>query len=170
MKARRIRAQSRRTITARTITARKIKARSFAGGALAVAIALAACASQASGADVGAKTGTKTGTKPRDRTAASHAPLAGWVTYLVTGSSAQVTYGPQGSSVMSLSPMKASSPLGGARFYVLQAQLQGSGSVTCQLQINGRSVAVAHASGADNVALCSASRDPATGKWLSYTP
>jgi hypothetical protein len=50
------------------------------------------------------------------------------VTYEVSGSDAQVTYGPAGSDLSGTVPMKVIAKLGDPAYYALQAQLQGGGS------------------------------------------
>lgn len=101
--------------------------------------------------------------------AASHAassPAARQaVTYVVTGSPADVTYGPAGSSLTGTVPMHVSRPLGSPSYYSLQAQLQGSGTVTCAIEVDGRVISRATASGQYQVAMCEISQDPFSGGW-----
>lgn len=87
------------------------------------------------------------------------------LTYMVTGSAADVTYGPTGTSVSGAVPLNVSGPLGDPLYYSIQAQLQGSGSVTCELEIDGKVISTATASGGYNIAMCEISRDPLSGQW-----
>jgi hypothetical protein len=76
------------------------------------------------------------------------------VTYVVTGSNANVTYGPAGSDYQGSAPMSVSRPLAQPQFYSINAQLTGDGSVTCKLQVDGVTIATGSASGSSNVASC----------------
>jgi hypothetical protein len=78
------------------------------------------------------------------------------VTYIVSGSSADVTYGPAGSSLSGHSPMKVTKKLGDPAYYSISAQLNGSGHVSCKLEIDGEVVSHAEASGSYQIAMCEA--------------
>ena len=89
------------------------------------------------------------------------------VTYVVTGSTADVTYGPIGSSNAGTSPMhkRVSLDSTDAIGYSLTAQLQGGGAVACKIVIDGQTVASASASGGYNIAMCETVKDPLTGEY-----
>ena len=96
------------------------------------------------------------------------AGAASTITYVVTGSSsAQVTYGPAGSNYTGSSPMRktvtipASVPI----YYSIDAQLQGSGSVTCEILVGSTVVSKGSASGGYQIASCEISQDPFSGQW-----
>lgn len=99
--------------------------------------------------------------------AAPGAPAGGGtVTYSVTGSDARVTYGPAGSSLSGSAPMSVTQPLGNAAYYSVSAQLRGSGSVACEIDVNGAPVSQAAATAAYGLALCEITRDPLhPGQW-----
>lgn len=88
------------------------------------------------------------------------------VTYVVTGSYARVTYGPTGSEDQGTVPMSVTQSLGSPRYYVISAQLQGSGSVSCQIKVAGVTISSASASGGYNIADCGINHD-ATGSWIN---
>lgn len=89
------------------------------------------------------------------------------VTYVTSGNTADanVTYGPAGSTVQGGVPMQASSQLGTATYYAINAQLQGDGTVSCQILIDGTAVSSASASGGYDLARCEIIRDP-SGNWI----
>jgi hypothetical protein len=89
------------------------------------------------------------------------------VTYEVTGSDAQVTYGPAGRDLSGTVPMKVTAKLGDPAYYALQAQLQGGGSVTVKILVNGKVVSQGTASGGYNIAMAEISKNPLTGEWES---
>jgi hypothetical protein len=98
--------------------------------------------------------------------AASSAPAAKQtVTYVVSGSSADVTYGPAGSDLSGSVPMRVTQPLGTPVYYAISAQLQGSGDVSCQILVDGKVISSATASGGYNIADCEISQDPLSGNW-----
>jgi hypothetical protein len=76
------------------------------------------------------------------------------VTYVVTGSAANVTYGPTGSDYTGTAPMSVTRPLGQPQFYSINAQVTGNGTVTCKLQVDGVTIATGSASGDSSVASC----------------
>jgi hypothetical protein len=82
------------------------------------------------------------------------------VTYVVSGSTADVTYGPSGSSFSHKVPMNVSKPLGSPQYYSISAQLQGGGHVSCELKVNGKTLSKASASGSYNIAMCEIVQDP----------
>ena len=99
-------------------------------------------------------------------TAASSAPAQKQtVTYIVTGSPADVTYGPAGSDFSGSVPMKVTKPLGNPDYYAIDAQLQGGGDVSCKIEVNGKVISQATASGGYNIASCEISQDPFSGNW-----
>src|SRR5215831_11578651 len=72
------------------------------------------------------------------------------VTYLATGGSANVTYGPSGSGFQGSAPLK------------------GGGTVTCQLKVDGVTIASSTASGTNSVANCAMDQD-LNGSWQATT-
>jgi hypothetical protein len=77
------------------------------------------------------------------------------VTYVATGNSANVTYGPSGSGYQGSAPLTVTRPLvGNPQFYSISAQLRDGGTVTCQLKVDGVTIASASASGTNGVASC----------------
>jgi lambda repressor-like predicted transcriptional regulator len=89
------------------------------------------------------------------------------ITYVVTGSSADVTYGPAGSNLSGSVPMSVTAPLGSPAFYSIDAQLNGNGEVQCEIEINGQVISSGTATGSYNIASCEISQDPITGQWQS---
>jgi hypothetical protein len=89
------------------------------------------------------------------------------ITYKVSGSPADVTYGPSGSSYTGTVPMSKTMSLGDsdAAYYAITAQLQGGGAVNCAIVIDGQTITTAHADGGYNIAQCEVLKDPITGKW-----
>jgi len=49
-------------------------------------------------------------------------------------------------------------------YYAINAQLQGGGTVSCQIQVDGKTISTATASGGYNIADCEISQD-FTGGW-----
>ena len=92
-------------------------------------------------------------------------PVAQTVTYIVTGSSADVTYGPAGTDLNGTVPMTVSAPLGTPAYYAISAQLNGGGQVSCEIRVDGQVISSASASGGHNIASCEIGQDPLTGKW-----
>jgi len=87
------------------------------------------------------------------------------VTYVATGSSADVTYGPSGSGYQGSAPLTVTKPLvGNPQFYSLSAQLKNGGTVTCELKVDGVTIVSASASGSTNVANCAMDQD-LNGSW-----
>jgi len=87
------------------------------------------------------------------------------LSYIVTGDDATVTYGPSGSQNSGTVPMSVTVPLGNASYYAINAQLNGSGSVLCEIQVDGTVISESTASGGYDIALCEIVQDPVTGKW-----
>ena len=87
------------------------------------------------------------------------------VTYVATGSSADVTYGPSGSGFKGTAPLTVTKPLvGNPQFYSISAQLKNGGTVTCQIKVDGVTIVSASASGSTNVAHCAMDQD-LNGSW-----
>lgn len=99
--------------------------------------------------------------------AGSTAAAAQTVTYVVTGSPADVTYGPTGTELAGTVPMNktAAIPPKPPLYYSVSAQLQGSGTVSCEIKISGKVISSSTASGGYQIASCEVSRDPFTGEW-----
>jgi hypothetical protein len=93
------------------------------------------------------------------------APARHTVTYVVSGSPADVTYGPSGTNDSGTVPMSITRTLRSPAYYAITAQLQGSGSVSCEIRVNGKVISRAHATGGYNIASCEISPDPLTGVW-----
>lgn len=87
------------------------------------------------------------------------------ITYEVTGSAADVTYGPAGSSLSGTVPMKVTAKLGDPVYYSVTAQLQGGGSVTVKILIDGTVISHGTATGGYNIATAEISKDPLSGQW-----
>lgn len=87
------------------------------------------------------------------------------ITYIVTGSPADVTYGPAGSNYTGTVPMRITRPLGHASFYAISAQLNGGGAVTVEILVNGKAVSKAHASGSYDIANAEIVQNPITDQW-----
>ena len=90
------------------------------------------------------------------------------VTYVATGSSANVTYGPSGSGYQGSVPLAVSRPLGNPQLYSISAQLKAGGTVTCQLKVDGVTIASATASGTNSVANCAMDQN-LNGSWEATT-
>jgi hypothetical protein len=96
---------------------------------------------------------------------ASSAAAGQSVTYEVTGSAADVTYGPAGSNAQGSVPMDVRKPLGTPIYVAITAQLQGSGTVTCKIKVDGQVISQSTASGGYNIAQCEISQNPLSGQW-----
>jgi len=132
-------------------------------GVIGVAAAVIGGRQATSGSTTTSTTTTRT-TVTSGSTAAKAAPET--VTFVVTGASdADITYGPAGSATQGHAPMRITQPLDNPQYYSISAQLQGSGSVTCTLEIDGKPVSTASASGGYNIADCEVSKDPFSGAW-----
>lgn len=94
--------------------------------------------------------------------------LANTVTYIVTGTpGAQVTYGPAGSDFTGSVPMTVNAPIGNNPpiYFAIDAQLQGGGQVSCKIEVGGKVISAANASGGFNIATCEIGQNPITGQW-----
>ena len=88
------------------------------------------------------------------------------VTYIVRGAAgAQVTYGPSGSDYNGTVPMRVTHRLGDPEYYAINAQLQGYGTVSCSIEVDGIPLSTATASGGYNIADCEIGQDPVTSLW-----
>lgn len=88
------------------------------------------------------------------------------VTYIVRGTAgAQVTYGPAGSDFNGNVPMRVIERLADPEYYAINAQLQGGGSVSCSIEVDGIPLSTASASGGYNIAGCEIGQDPITNLW-----
>lgn len=88
------------------------------------------------------------------------------VTYVVSGTpGADVTYGPAGSDDQGSVPMSVTQSLGNPSYYAINAQLQGYGSVSCKLEVDGVAISTAEASGGYNIANCEIDQDITSGSW-----
>jgi hypothetical protein len=88
------------------------------------------------------------------------------VTYIVRGTAgAQVTYGPAGSDFNGSVPMRVTERLADPEYYAINAQLQGGGSVSCSIEVDGIPLSTASASGGYNIAGCEIGQDPVTNLW-----
>lgn len=98
---------------------------------------------------------------------ATQAAAAATVTYVVTGSGADVTYGPEGSENSGSVPMRktVAIPASPPGYYAVSAQLQGGGSVTCEILVSGKVISKSAANGSYNIADCEIVQDPITGAW-----
>src|SRR5262249_49982846 len=90
------------------------------------------------------------------------------VTYVATGNTANVTYGPSGSGYQGSAPLTVSRPLGNPQYYSISAQLKDGGTVTCQLRVDGGTIASATASGTNSVAHCAMDQN-LNGSWEATT-
>jgi hypothetical protein len=90
------------------------------------------------------------------------------ITYHVGGGPANVAYGPAGSSRGHGSPMDIREPIGSAPYYYVQAQLDGDGSVSCVISVDGQPVSQASADSPYGVAQCEIVPD-GSGGWASVT-
>ncbi len=93
------------------------------------------------------------------------AAAAQTVTYVVTGSTADVTYGGAGSDASGTVPLHVRKPLGTPLYVAITAQLQGGGSVSCEIEVDGKVISQSTASGGYNIAQCEISQDPLSGNW-----
>ena len=139
------------------------------GGLLAVVVigvVVAAATGGKTTTTASASTTPTVGSTTTTKAAAPHAKAARQtVTYVVTGSTADVQYGSAGSSAQGKVPMTVTSTLGDPTYYNISAQLNGSGSVTCKLEVDGKVISQAKASGGYNIAMCEIVQDPISGNW-----
>jgi hypothetical protein len=88
------------------------------------------------------------------------------ITYIVRGTAgAQVTYGPAGSDFNGNVPMRVTRRLGDPEYYAINAQLQGGGSVSCSIEVDGILLSAGSASGGYDIANCEIGQDPITSLW-----
>ena len=140
----------------------------FTGVLIIVVAASSARSPSSSPSPTGQATaGTQPQAAPSTAVANASGPAAvPTLTYEVVGSSAaDVTYGPAGSTLSGAIPMKVNAKLGNAIYYSLTAQLQGGGSVTVKILINGTVISESNATGGYNIATAEISQDPLTGEW-----
>lgn len=138
------------------------------GGAIAVIVVIAVVAASHHGSPRPSAGAAGAAAPPAASSPAAPAQ-ASKVTFVVTGSPAQVTYGDTGSNAQGSVPMRETMPLGNPLYYSINAQLNGSGKVSCQIIIGGKVISFATASGGYNIAMCEASKDPLTGQWKDTT-
>lgn len=87
------------------------------------------------------------------------------VEFIVTGSTADVTYGDDSSNYQGHVPMDVTKTLAkGALYEAVTAQLNGGGRVTCKVII-GDAVKIGHASGGYNICQAQLNSDPINGGW-----
>jgi hypothetical protein len=99
--------------------------------------------------------------------AARAAALADTVEFAVTGTFADVTYGPAGSDLTGSVPMDVRQriPSDAPIYYAISAQLQGTGSVSCTIKVGGQVISQGTAQGGYNIAQCEIVEDPISGGW-----
>jgi hypothetical protein len=95
----------------------------------------------------------------------SAAPQGDTVTYKVTGSPTDVTYGQAGNMSERNGPGSQTEQLGDPSYVSLEAQLQGGGSATCEILVNGQVISEHTASGGYSIAMCEITQDFITGDW-----
>ncbi len=85
----------------------------------------------------------------------------------MTGSFADVTYGPAGSDLTGSVPMDVRQRIPSAVpiYYAISAQRQGSGSVSCTIKVGGQVISQGTAQGGYNIAQCEIVEDPINGGW-----
>ena len=86
--------------------------------------------------------------------------------YIVRGTAgAQVTYGQTGLDFSGSVPMRVTERLADPEYYAINAQLQGGGSVSCSIEVDGIPLSTGSASGGYNTADCEIGQDPVTNLW-----
>ena len=75
------------------------------------------------------------------------------------------TYGPAGSDSSGTDPMDVTATLGSPAYYALNAQLQGAGTVTVTIDMDGHEVSTGTANSGYNIATAEVVQDPVTGAW-----
>lgn len=90
------------------------------------------------------------------------------VELIVSGSPADVSYGPSGSSLSGTVPLDVTVqiPDPAPAYYAVNAQLQGSGAVSCEIRVDGVVISTAQATGGYHIALCEIIQGP-SGDWES---
>jgi hypothetical protein len=61
--------------------------------------------------------------------------------------------------------MHVTRPLANPEFYAISAQLQGGGTVTCVIKVDGVPLSTSTATGGFNIADCEIGQDPITNLW-----
>jgi hypothetical protein len=91
------------------------------------------------------------------------------VTFIVygDGSAVNVTYGPAGSNDTGTEPMNVTDtiPSSPPSYYAISAQLQGGGSVSVIIKVDGQQISGGVANGGYNIASAEIGQDPITGQW-----
>ncbi len=89
------------------------------------------------------------------------------VTFIVSGTDADVTYGPAGSNLTGSVPMDKTMtiPDQAPIYYAINAQLQGGGSVSCKIEVDGQVISQGTAEGGYQIASCEIGQDPVSGDW-----
>lgn len=134
---------------------------------LAVIIVIAIVAAHGGSSSSSAPPAAGGSTAAPAATSAPAAAAGSTVTYVVTGSSADVTYGPAGSSLSGSVPMRktAAIPASAPAYYAITAQLNGPGTVTCEILVGGKVISKSTATGSYNIADCEITQDPLSGNW-----
>lgn len=88
------------------------------------------------------------------------------VTVIVTGDQADVTYGPAGTDLSGTVPLDETAviPSDPPAYYAVTAQLQGGGTVSCEIEVDGKVISQGTAAGGYEIASCEISRD-FLGQW-----
>ena len=91
------------------------------------------------------------------------------MTFTVSGDGAavDVTYGAAGSTAIGREPMNVTQliPASPPVYYSISAQLQGSGSVSVALKVDGKQLSSGVAHGGYGIASAEISMNPLTGAW-----
>lgn len=151
---------------------KKSRAGMFAGlgcGGLAAVVILITAVTAGSSSSPPSSSAPAAGTQQTQAAAPAaakaKAPAAETVTYEVAGSAADVTYGPAGSDYSGSVPLNVTKPLGTPSYYAISAQLQGGGTVSCKILVDGKVISQGTASGGYQIASCEIVQDPLTGGW-----
>jgi len=82
------------------------------------------------------------------------------VTVIVAGDPADVSYGPAGSDFSGTVPMEETAviPATPPAYYAVTAQLDGSGAVSCEIEVDGKVISQGTAAGDYTIAHCEISR------------
>jgi hypothetical protein len=78
---------------------------------------------------------------------------------------ADVTFGAAGSNAQGTVPMHVTRRLHNPVYYAISAPLNGGGSVSCKIKVDGKTSSSAQASGSYNIVSCEISKDLLTGQW-----
>lgn len=137
------------------------------GLAVIIVIIIAAASHGSSPTPSPAASGGPAGTTAPAAQATTAAAAASTVTYVVTGSSSDVTYGPAGSSLNGAVPMRktATIPASAPAYYSIDAQLNGAGTVTCEILVGGKVISQSTASGSYNIASCEITQGLFSSQW-----